>query len=113
MIHVTLVWSPAARTVAEAALVLEDGACVADALRACRDAAGWVGNIADAGDAVQPGIWGRAVAWSAALEEGDRIELCRPLKVDPKVARRERFARQGTRGTGLFARQRRGGKAGY
>jgi hypothetical protein len=37
----------------------------------------------------------------------------RALKVDPKVARRERFARQGARTTGLFARQRPGGKSGY
>ena len=100
----------------EEALELGEGARVADALRASAEAARWVGPVGqfgEPGDAVQPGIWGRAVAWDAALEEGDRIELCRPLKVDPKVARRERFARQGARGTGLFARQRRGGKAGY
>src|SRR5450830_17660 len=45
--------------------------------------------------------------------EGDRIELCRALVVDPKVARRERFAKQGARGTGLFARRRPGAAAGY
>jgi hypothetical protein len=33
--------------------------------------------------------------------------------VDPKVARRERFKKQGARGTGLFAKRRKGGKAGY
>ena len=59
------------------------------------------------------GIWGRAVMPDQVLQQGDRIELCRPLQVDPKVARRERFARQGARGTGLFAKRRSGGKPGY
>jgi putative ubiquitin-RnfH superfamily antitoxin RatB of RatAB toxin-antitoxin module len=53
------------------------------------------------------------VEWDQALKDGDRIELCRPLTVDPKVARRERFKRQGAKGTGLFANRRKGGKAGY
>lgn len=63
--------------------------------------------------ALQPGVWGRAAAWNRVLCEGDRIELCRPLTVDPKVARRERFQRQGSRRAGLFAQRRPGGKAGY
>ena len=53
------------------------------------------------------------MGWEQALREGDRIELCRALVVDPKVARRERFAKQGARGTGLFARRRPGAAAGY
>jgi hypothetical protein len=40
------------------------------------------------------------------LQTGDRLELYRPLLVDPKRARRERFARQGSRSAGLFARRR-------
>ncbi len=36
------------------------------------------------------------------LTSGDRVELYRALTVDPKVARRERFAQQGARGAGLF-----------
>jgi hypothetical protein len=41
------------------------------------------------------------------------VELYRPLLVDPKVARRERFRRQGARNTGLFAQRRPGAKPGY
>ena len=41
------------------------------------------------------------------------IELCRALRVDPKVARRERFKQQGARRTGLFAKKRPGAAAGY
>jgi putative ubiquitin-RnfH superfamily antitoxin RatB of RatAB toxin-antitoxin module len=40
------------------------------------------------------------------VRDGDRIEIYRPLKVDPKVARRERFRKQGSRSAGLFARKR-------
>ena len=59
------------------------------------------------------GIWSRVVKRGHSVCDGDRVELYRPLTVDPKVARRERFAKQGARTTGLFARQRPGGKAGY
>ena len=61
------------------------------------------------------GIWGKKTNPSQVLEDQDRIEIYRPLKVDPKVARRERFQKQGakTKGAGLFAKRRVGGKAGY
>jgi putative ubiquitin-RnfH superfamily antitoxin RatB of RatAB toxin-antitoxin module len=61
----------------------------------------------------QAGIWGRKVLWTQPLQEGDRIELYRPLKVDPKVARRQRFKRQGKGRTGLFANRKSGSAAGY
>ena len=105
-LRVTLVACLAPRQVREWALELPMGATVRDALQAC----------AIDGDGAAPvalGIWGRAVALDAALGDLDRVEIYRPLKVDPKVARRERFARQGARTTGLFARQRPGAKSGY
>lgn len=58
---------------------------------------------------VQPlefSVWGRKASLSHRLRQGDRIEITRPLLVDPKVARRERFARQGARTTGLFANKK-------
>jgi putative ubiquitin-RnfH superfamily antitoxin RatB of RatAB toxin-antitoxin module len=61
----------------------------------------------------QPGIWGKKVPWSQVVQSGDRIELYRPLKVDPKVARRQRFKRQGKGRTGLFANRKSGSAAGY
>jgi hypothetical protein len=61
----------------------------------------------------QPGIWGRKVPWSQSVAEGDRIELYRALQVDPKVARRQRFKRQGKGRTGLFANRKSGVAAGY
>ena len=64
-------------------LELGEGACVADALRA----AGW---------AETPGsdvaVFGVVAAGSTVLRDGDRVELLRPLLVDPKDARRRRAA---------------------
>jgi len=111
MIEVTLSCSPAAREVFEQVLRLAPGTTLADAVQASELASRF--PALDWRHAMTPGIWGRAVEWDQALKDGDRIELCRPLKVDPKVARRERFQRQGARGTGLFANRRKGGKAGY
>lgn len=110
MIDVTVTCSPAPREVFEQRLTLAAGATLRDAvlasdLRARFPALDW--------SALTPGIWGRAAPWDEALRPGDRVELCRPLTVDPKVARRERFQRQGVRATGLFAQRRKGGKAGY
>jgi putative ubiquitin-RnfH superfamily antitoxin RatB of RatAB toxin-antitoxin module len=61
------------------ALELEQGATVGVALRAA-------GMPLD-----QPvGIYGRRVALDARLTDGDRVELYRPLRIDPKEARRRR-----------------------
>jgi putative ubiquitin-RnfH superfamily antitoxin RatB of RatAB toxin-antitoxin module len=56
---------------------------------------------------LQVSVWGRAAQADTALRDGDRIELTRALKVDPKVARRERFNAQGKRTAGLFSRRQR------
>ncbi len=62
---------------------------------------------------LQLGVWGRACDVNQVLQDQDRVEIYRALRVDPKVARRERFTGQGVRSAGLFKRQRVGGKAGY
>ncbi len=106
-IAITLVWSPAPRQVFEQELRLPEGATVRDAVAA----SGWSTRFpAEDWFALAPGIWGRATEWDASVRQGDRIELCRPLRVDPKMARRERFRRQGARATGLFAERRDGGR---
>jgi putative ubiquitin-RnfH superfamily antitoxin RatB of RatAB toxin-antitoxin module len=64
-------------------------------------------------DALVLGVWGRKVTGKHLLQAADRLELYRPLTVDPKVARRERFATQGAKSAGLFAKRRAGAKAGY
>ncbi len=39
-------------------------------------------------DSLQAGIWGRPVSRDRVLEEGERVELYRPLEMDPREARR-------------------------
>ena len=95
-IAVAVALAPA--TVREWTLRLPPGATVADALCACGMDAG------DGGFAC--GIWGRVVRATERLRDGDRVEWCRPLRVDPKLARRQRFTAQGARAAGLFARRR-------
>ena len=41
------------------------------------------------------GIWGRARPLDTPLRERDRVEVYRPLQVDPKEARRLRYRKQG------------------
>jgi putative ubiquitin-RnfH superfamily antitoxin RatB of RatAB toxin-antitoxin module len=45
------------------------------------------------------GIFGKAVAPGATPKDGDRIEIYRPLAIDPKAARRLRAARSRKRRT--------------
>jgi uncharacterized protein len=79
-IEVLLVWSPGPRRVEQRRLRLAPDATLADALRA-------------GGLDAEAGVWGRLRAPSTRLRDGDRIELYRPLAVDPKEARRLRYKR--------------------
>lgn len=93
-VAVELVWLPAPHRLERLALELPAGSTVADALRA----SGWLERLAPAeAEALRFGIWGRACAADTVLRERDRIELYRPLQVDPKEARRQRYRRDGVR----------------
>lgn len=105
-VQVTVAHSPAPRQVKEVMLDLPEGATVAEALQAT----GWP---VQTWQGLDVGIWGRKAHLDTRLQPLDRVEVYRPLRVDPKVARRERFGRQGARAAGLFARRRPGGKPGY
>lgn len=92
---------------------LAEGARVSDALAMLR--ATGHGTLADGVEqgVLTVSVWGRKARPDQRLHPDDRIELCRALLVDPKLARRERFRKQGARTAGLFARTRPGAKAGY
>ena len=109
-VRVTLLYSPATREVREWAVALPPGATVREALQTSGFEAEF--PAVDLNRAAV-GIWGREAGRDRVLRDGDRIEIYRPLKVDPKLARRERFRQQGTRAAGLFARKREGAKPGY
>jgi sulfur carrier protein len=104
MLRVQVIHSPGPRQVVEQALALAPGAIVADALRAA-------GVTVPEGGEV--GVWGRRAPLTQALRDADRVEVARALRVDPKVARRERFRKQGSRAAGLFSGRRPGSKQGY
>ena len=109
-VHVTVVYSPAPRQVHEWSLSLPPGSTVLEALRA----SGMAGTfpLIDLA-AADVGVWGRKARNGQLLRERDRVEVYRPLQVDPKLARRERFRKQGVRAPGLFAGKKAGAKAGY
>jgi putative ubiquitin-RnfH superfamily antitoxin RatB of RatAB toxin-antitoxin module len=93
-IEVELVFAAGAHQVEQIRLTLPAGSSLADALRA----SGWVERLGAVGvAALQVGIWGRVVEASTPLRARDRIELYRPLSVDPKEARRQRYRRDGVR----------------
>ena len=69
-------------------LRLTAGSRLADALAAAR-AAGW--EISGE-EASRSAIFGRIATQGQALNDGDRIELLRPLVADPKQRRRARAA---------------------
>ena len=68
---------------------LDDGATLAQALV--------LSGLLQRYPALQPtdlvcGVWGRRCDLQHPLRDRDRVEVYRPLKVDPKEARRQRYA---------------------
>jgi putative ubiquitin-RnfH superfamily antitoxin RatB of RatAB toxin-antitoxin module len=109
-LNVLLVYSPAPRTVREWPLALPNGSTVAQVI----EASGLLAEFPElALNQLAVGIWGRKTGLQQVLREQDRLEIYRALRVDPKVARRERFSRQGVKKSGLFAKKRVDAKAGY
>ncbi len=108
--NITLVYAAAPRTVHERALSVPPGTRLDQVL----ELSAWDTEFPDiTAKRLPSSVWGRKAKSSTVLNEGDRVEWCRALRVDPKVARRERFVGQGARATGLFASRRPGAKAGY
>jgi putative ubiquitin-RnfH superfamily antitoxin RatB of RatAB toxin-antitoxin module len=90
LIHVEVAYSPASREVVVRSLSLPNGATVRQAV----EASGLLALTGLDAAQVRVGIWGRATMWSHALRGGDRVELYRPLKADPKESRRLRYKKQ-------------------
>ncbi len=73
---------------------LEEGATAIDALNASSLT---VRHREIDPEAPAMGIFGRRVLPSAPLKDGDRLELYRPLRLDPKEARRARASAERSR----------------
>ena len=87
---VEVVFSPAPGAVDHSVLTLARGSTVLDALKAS-------GLIERHGhvDLERVGVWGRPAPATQPLRDRDRVEIYRPLLVDPKEARRLRYRQQG------------------
>jgi putative ubiquitin-RnfH superfamily antitoxin RatB of RatAB toxin-antitoxin module len=86
-IGVSVAYSPSAGVVDEVSVQLVAGATVGDALRA----SGLLERHPQIDLAVQRvGVWGKLRALEAPLYERDRVEVYRPLQLDPMEARRQR-----------------------
>lgn len=109
-LSVSVAYSPAPRAVCEVDLLLDVGSTTEQALLA----SGLLQRFPELDQQpLELGIWGHQADLQQVLHEGDRIEIYRQLRVDPKVARRQRFAKQGARGAGLFLKRQPGAKPGY
>jgi len=87
-ITVVVAYSPAPQQVDQVRLSLPAGSTVLDALHESR----LIERHPDVDPAqVKLGIWGKLRQPGDTLREGDRVEVYRPLKVDPKEARRQRY----------------------
>ena len=86
-ISVEVIYCPLPHQIDLTALRLPLPATVADALLAS-------GVLQRHGldlQSLQVGIWGRSCTSEQPLRERDRVEVYRPLLVDPKEARRQRY----------------------
>lgn len=72
-------------------ITLPAGATVADAIAA----SGLETELRIDVSKLAVGVWSKPVVRDAPLTSGDRVELYRPLTVDPKEARRRRANRSG------------------
>ncbi|MCH7345777.1 RnfH family protein [Pelomonas sp. CA6] len=91
-LRVQVLWSPSPGELREQDLTLAAGARLVDALRAT----GWFAAAMPLGE-LRTGIWGRLQPLDAPLRDADRVEVYRPLTVDPKEARRQRYQASGKR----------------
>jgi len=86
VLHVEVVFAEPLRTVART-FRIAGPATVADVLRLAAASPELGGLVADH---VAVGIFGRRVEGAEPIEDGDRLEIYRPLLADPKTARRAR-----------------------
>lgn len=110
---IQVLYSPRPREVVERQLHLPLGTTVQQAIAASGLLQAYPEIDPSHSPAFGVGIWGRKTTPHHVLREGDRLEIYRALLVDPKVARRERFQKQGVGRAGLFAKRRPGAKPGY
>ena len=86
-LSIELVWSPVAGDVRRVALTVPPGTTVGQVLAAQHVEL----------NGLKVGIWGRLRALDTVLHDRDRVEVYRPLTIDPMAARRRRYEARGER----------------
>ena len=107
LMSVELVYAAAPHVLETVTLRLPVGANAGDALRASGFGDRFGDLLGDRSgdrsgelrDGLRLGLWGRLCAPAETLCDGDRLELLRPLLIDPMEARRQRLRRDGLRKT--------------
>ena len=89
VLRIEVVYCPGPGSVDLVSLRLPPGAALSDALTA----SGLLQRHALAGGDLRVGTWGRMQDAATPLRDRDRVEIYRPLTVDPKEARRLRYKR--------------------
>jgi uncharacterized protein len=90
-VRVEVAFSPQAGQVWRRDVSLPDGGTVRDALLASGLTQAF--PSVDLGDvSLSVGVWGRRCGLGEGLRDGDRVEVYRPLRVDPNQARLQRHA---------------------
>lgn len=90
MMRVEVVYAPGPMQVDSVELQLPPGASALDAVHA----SGLLQRHGLEPDPLLLGIWCHRCEPDAPLRDRDRVEIYRPLRVDPKEARRQRYKRQ-------------------
>lgn len=85
-LKITVMYSPCARSVVAKEHVYAKGTTVGQALMHLQQT-----QQLHFDAQMGMSIWGRRVTQDELLSDGDRLEITRPLQVDPKEARRKRF----------------------
>ena len=75
----------------EVAAELPDGVSLQEGLLLLADE---IEKLTGSGHPAASGVWGKVKAPHYVLRQGDRLEFYRPLKADPKQARRARIEKQ-------------------
>ncbi len=91
LMHIEVAYSPEPDKVLRRFLVLPPGSTVADALRASHLQQDYPGC---ADDSPSLAVFSCLVKPDRQLNDGDRVEVCRPLYADPQDARRRRASGQ-------------------
>lgn len=85
MVNVELVYAPLSETMIHLRLTVSDGATVDDVLKL----SGLLERHPEA-STFSVGIFSKKVDYNTEVQQGDRIEIYRPLLIDPMEKRRQR-----------------------